>query len=155
MKARCGFVTNSSSSNFIIFGNSKESIIKRVRDGDMFGEINDSILRQLENTSPISGAVLKKLYDDEILWAMTHARNRVLGGLSSSNPYEWMYTTTANFISKESGLISAKYLAENVAFEITLDDTYGAEHFGWMATGFHHEANSKDDMVLVIGINGH
>jgi len=155
MKTRCGFVTNSSSSNFIIFGGSKENIIKRIREHDMFGEINANILDQLENTAPISGDALKKLYDDEILYMLKYARKRTLRGMASNNPYDWMYSNPDSLISKEAGLISSDYLDKNVAFVITLEDTHGVERFGWDATGFHHETNSKDEMVLVIGINGH
>lgn len=155
MKIRGSFVTNSSSSNFIIFGSSKESIIKRVRNHDMFGDINFNILDQLENMTPIRGDALKKLYDDEILYTLQYARKRTLEGLASDHPYDWMYTNPSSLISKEAALISSAFLDENVAFLITLDDMYGAERLGWNATGFHYETNAKDGMVLVIGINGH
>jgi len=36
-----------------------------------------------------------------------------------------------------------------------LEDSSDLEQYGWSATGFHYIDTDADDMILVIGINGH
>jgi hypothetical protein len=158
MKIRMDFVTNSSSSNFVIFGDSKESILRMIKEYKIFGEITDRVMRYLEEKRPLEGAALKEYYDDVIMWKMTYARARALKALNEDTPFDWLYSSSTDaFISKEAGLLSEPYLERSVAFEIELEDISGEEYFGWKATGFHRDkkTNASGDMLLVIGINNH
>lgn len=158
MKIRGSFVTNSSSSNFVIFGKSREDILRMIKEYEIFGEINDIVLKSLERKQPLEGAALQNFYDNEIMYMMKYVRERMRERLDEDAPFDWLYSTDpSHYISREASLISEQYLKEMVAFSIELEDIYGNESFGWKAVGFHHDEKTceYDDMILVIGINKH
>jgi len=155
MKIRGDFVTNSSSSNFVIFGKSKQHILEVIKQRKVFGEIKDMVVRHLVEQQPLRGDALKKYYKDEILSMMEYVRIRTKESMNKNNPYEWMYSSINRMISKEAGLLNESYLERSVALKIELEDSSDLEQYGWSATGFHYIDTDADDMILVIGINGH
>jgi len=160
MKIRTDFVTNSSSSNFVIFGKDRKHIMATLKDKEIFGEATENVLSYLKGQRAMKGAVLKNYYDNNIMYVMELARMDAINSLIREHPYDWLYSADmSSRITKEAALISDVYLSKNVALVVVLGDDMGyatAERCGWQAAGFNnHEALDLDDMVLVIGINGH
>jgi len=110
MKIRGDFVTNSSSSNFVIFGKSKQHILEVIKQRKVFGEIKDMVVRHLVEQQPLRGDALKKYYKDEILSMMEYVRIRTKESMNKNNPYEWMYSSINRMISKEAGLLKGVLL---------------------------------------------
>lgn len=146
----------------MLLGKSKEHIINVVEKLTLFSDVNNQILRWLREKEEISGAALKEYYEGKILWMLNYARERAMNSLCSDHPFDWMYNTDlSRLISKEAGLLRKEHLEEDVALVIELDDKSGLEHFGWGATGIHYLEitqtfdEEKNDVIFVIGINGH
>lgn len=160
MKIRTDHVTNSSSSSFVIFGKDREHIMSILKKKEIFGKATENVLRYLKGQRAMKGETLKKYYEDNIMYVMQLARTDAMNYLTKEHPYDWLYSADmSSRITKEAALISDVFLSKNVALVVNLGDDAGyaaEERCGWQAAGFNnHDASDFNDMVLVVGINGH
>ena len=155
MKLRTGFVTNSSSSSFILIGDSLEDIIGIVKEYKLFGDIHDAIVKRLSTAKVLNGDELKMYYEQDILFILNCAREAVMNALCSDDPFEWMYDTDmAHYVTREVGTLRKEELVNNVAVIINLDSEDDGEYFGWQSSGYHLSKNGEKG-IFIIGINGH
>lgn len=69
MKFRCDFVTNSSSSSFLLAFASKDDGTIQIANMDTYAEIRDTLLRDFLNADPISPDEIETRFHDELFYS--------------------------------------------------------------------------------------
>lgn len=72
MKYRCDFVTNSSSSSFLLAFASKDDGTTQIANMDVYAEIRDTLLRDFLGADPISPEDIESRFHDEMCYSVDH-----------------------------------------------------------------------------------